>query len=81
MLFLIRLFVMAPVVTKSTLTPRISVSSFSNLIRVNKEGEFLNSMRISISLPSLFSPLVKILNTNLNRIIFLQVVEDNILNY
>jgi hypothetical protein len=59
MLFLILLFFNAPVVTRSTLTPRISERSFSNLISVNKEGASLNSTKISISLPFLLSPLAK----------------------
>jgi hypothetical protein len=59
MLFLILLFFNAPVVTRSTLIPIISEISFSNLIRVNKDGASLNSTKISISLPFLFSPLAK----------------------
>ena len=43
----------------TTLIPRISDRSFSNLIRVSNVGDSLNSTRISISLSFLFSPHAK----------------------
>ena len=56
-LFWTLLFLIAPVVIKSTLIPSKSVSSFSSFIKVRSEGATLNLTRISISLFSVDSPL------------------------
>jgi hypothetical protein len=59
MLFWTLLFLIAPVVIKSTLIQSKSESSFSSLIKVRREGATLNLTRISISLFSVDSPLAK----------------------